>query len=239
MPIQIPTPNITAQNDRDRLMQMQSYLYRMAQQLQWAFNTIETGNAGTEAVSSNWMRSAKAIGASDPVATFAGLKNLIIKSADIVNAYYEDISRRLEGVYVAQSDFGTYTEQTTLDIQANSNSIKQLYTNYQTIATAQMETNAYIKTGLLGYHPETDEPIYGLEIGQQDKQAGQVLFKKFTRFTAEKLSFYDNNDTEIAYVSDYRMHITNASITGALLLMDEFEVSRGNGAINFIWQGGK
>ena len=43
MPITINTPKITATSDRERLQQMQSYLYQMAQQLQWAFDTIETG----------------------------------------------------------------------------------------------------------------------------------------------------------------------------------------------------
>ena len=46
MGVQIKTPNITAGNDRERLMQIQSYLYQMAQQLQWAFDTIQVSGGG-------------------------------------------------------------------------------------------------------------------------------------------------------------------------------------------------
>lgn len=237
MSIQIKTPNITAGNDRERLQQIQSYLYQMAQQLQWAFDTLEKGGSGLSGTSA--IVGAVSNGQSvAPKVDFAGIKELIIKSADIVNAYTAQISKRLEGQYVAQSDFGTYSEKTAQDIQANSTSINQLFSNYQTIAETQLSTNAYIRTGLLGYQVETVQPIYGLEIGQQDSQAGQTTFKKFARFTSDKLSFYDSNDTEVAYVSDYRLYITNVSITGALFLMDEFEVSKGNGAIDFRWLGG-
>lgn len=237
MSIQIKTPNITAGNDRERLQQIQSYLYQMAQQLQWAFDTLEKGGSGLSGTSA--IVGAVSNGQSvAPKVDFAGIKELIIKSADIVNAYTAQISKRLEGQYVAQSDFGTYSEKTAQDIQANSTSINQLFSNYQTIAETQLSTNAYIRTGLLGYQVETAQPIYGLEIGQQDSQAGQTMFKKFARFTSDKLSFYDSNDTEVAYVSDYRLYITNVSISGALFLMDEFEVSKGNGAIDFRWLGG-
>ena len=107
MGVQIKTPNITAGSDRERLMQIQSYLYQMAQQLQWAFDTIQvSGGGGGQSI----VQQAKTTYVStpqDPNTTFAGIKDLIIKSAEIVDAYYEEINSRLEGVYVAQSDFGT------------------------------------------------------------------------------------------------------------------------------------
>jgi hypothetical protein len=44
------------------------------------------------------------------------------------------------------------------------------------------------------------------------------VFSKYARFVADKLSFYDKNDTEVAYISDYKLYITNAQITGTLNL---------------------
>lgn len=67
--------------------------------------------------------------------TFSELKALIIKSADVVEAYYQEFSRRLEGLYVAQSDFGTYTEQTAATLNANSTSITLAFENQQAITT--------------------------------------------------------------------------------------------------------
>lgn len=242
MSIQIPTPNITASNDRERLQQMQSYLYRMAQQLQWAFNTLETGS---NAVSqTRILPSQNAQKAASQDTTFAGLKDLIIKSADIVNAYYVQISKRLEGKYVAQSDFGTYTEQTSQEIQENSSNINQLFTNTRILSdtvdemyNSTLSTNAYIKTGLLA-EKEDGTPIYGLEVGQTNSVDGVQFFDKFARFTADRLSFYDRNDIEVAYISDYHLHITNASISGTLTLMDQFEISCDSASVDFNWMGG-
>ena len=112
MSVQIRTPNITAATDRERLMQIQSYLYQMAQQLQWAFDTIQTGSGGGGQPVVQQTKTIYVSTNQDPETTFAGIKDLIIKSAEIVDAYYEEIDSRLDGIYVAKSDFGTYTEQT-------------------------------------------------------------------------------------------------------------------------------
>ena len=44
------------------------------------------------------------------------------------------------------------------------------------------------------------------------------VFNKYARFTAGRLSFYDKNDIEVAYISDYKLYITNAEIKGTLKL---------------------
>ena len=74
MSIQIQTPNITATGDAQRLRQIQSYLYRMAQQLQWAFDSLETGGiAPGTAVSSPARTGAASV---DPASNFSALKSL-------------------------------------------------------------------------------------------------------------------------------------------------------------------
>ena len=243
MSVQIKTPNITAATDQERLQQIQSYLYQMAQQLQWAFDTIDTGGSTGTAVSVS-PQSKQGVAAADPVSTFSGVKNLIIKSADIVNAYYDEISKRLEGVYVAQSDFGTYTQETALEIQANSQSIQQLYTNTQelsgtvdTLYDSYIGTNAYLKSGVLDEKAD-GTPIYGLEIGQRNTVGGTDVFDKFARFTADRMSFYDSNDVEVAYISDYKLYITNAEITGSLWLSGRFKIYY-KGGLAFQWIGGE
>ena len=149
---------------------------------------------------------------------------MIIKSADIVNAYYEEINERFSGEYVAQSDFGTYSEQTTQDINKNSTATEQLFSNIQKITTdianlnsRLIDVSARIKSGLL-YYDDNGVPMYGLEIGQMNEIDGEEIFNKYARFTSEKLSFYDKNDIEVAYISDYKLYITNAQITGTLTL---------------------
>lgn len=222
--INIRLPNINGRTDSEQLMQIRSYLYQFAEQLQWALGTMETGGS-TGMVQA----SGSAVTESEEektISNFNQIKNLIIKSADIVHAYYEKIDNllKLSGDYVAQSDFGVYSEQTSMLINANSTGIEQLFTNLQEISDtvdslydSTIATNAYLKTGILEYD-ETGAPVYGLEIGQTNTVDGEKVFDKFSRFSAGRLSFYDSNDVEVAYVSDYKLVITNAEVKGNLTL---------------------
>lgn len=241
--VQIKTPNITAGTDQERLVQIQSYLYQMAQQLQWAFDTISTGGASSAGTSSPAQQQTVTVQA-DPASTFSGIKNLIIKSADIVDAYYQQISKRLEGLYVADSDFGSYREETAQEIHANSTSINQLFASTRELSSTVDElydstiaSNAYLKSGFLDEKAD-GSPIYGLEIGQTNSVDGANVFDKFARFTADRLSFFDSNDVEVAYISDYKLYITNAEISGSLWLSGRFKIYY-NGGLAFQWIGGE
>lgn len=219
MSINIRLPNITATNDAGKLAQVQSYMYQLVEQLNWALNNIDT-SSGAYVVDAKG-NAAAAAQKEDPVSSFNSIKALIIKSADIVNAYYKEISRRLEGQYVAESDFGTYVEQTDQTITENSTAIEQLFTNLQQIITdieglehSLIEVNAHIKSGLL-YYEEDGAPVYGLEIGQRNEIDGVEVFNKYARFTSEKLSFYDSNGSEVAYISDKKLYISHVEVTGS------------------------
>ncbi len=211
-------PNITAMDEAGKLRQTQSFLHQLVQELNWALNTLETGT-GSGPVA-EIPRGSLAEREGDAMASFNDIKPLIIKSADIVNAYYEKIQAKLEGLYVAQSDFGTYSEKTSADIQANSAAIEQNYTNVQQILSdldmvenELITVSAHINTGLL-YYDDSGTPVYGLEIGQKTEAGGEEVFNRYARFTAKKLSFYDRNDNEVAYISDYKLYITNVDVTG-------------------------
>ena len=223
MSIDLRYPNITGKTEREQLAQLKSYMHQLVGQLQWAFNTIDTPNSGNVVISTPKSTVSK-LSTLDEQATFDSVKALIIKSADIVDAYYEEISRRLEGLYVAESDFGTYTEQTSNDILETSTGIDNLYTNIQKILTdienmeyTLIETKAHTRSGLL-YFDENSIPIYGFEIGQKNTVDGVEVFNKYARFTADRLSFFDQNGKEVAYISDYKLYITNVEITGSVKL---------------------
>lgn len=241
MGIDIRLPNITANTTEGQLQQMRSYLYQFAEQLNWALNNLETEGSSVSTASSGGKGATAESEKIDSVNTFNAVKSLIIKSADIVNAYYEEINRRLEGIYVAQSEFGTYSEQTSQNISQNSTNITQAFTSIQEISSAIAEiedtlinVSAYMKSGLLGYDG-SGVPIYGLEIGQRNTVDGEEVFNKYARFSADRLSFYDQNDTEVAYVSDYKLFITAAEIKGTLTL-GKYEIDTSNGLV-FRWVG--
>lgn len=220
--IDIRLPNINGSTEREQLQQLKSYLYQFAEQLKWAFNTLESGGASASGNHAIVMSSTNE--AIEAEKNFNSIKALIIKSAEIVDSYYEKMSKRLEGDYVAKSDFGEYSEKTSAEIEANSKAIEQYYTDMQSLQTTLTEINssiietaAYIKSGLLGYNDD-GTPIYGVEVGQTNEVDGVNVFDKFSRFTSDRLSFYDRNDVEVAYIGDYKLYIVNAEIRGSLKL---------------------
>lgn len=216
-------PTITGQSEREQLSQFKSYMHQLVEQLNWAFNNIDTSSSNSVVYAPNGTGQAMTK-SEDAGATFNAIKPLIIKSADIVSAYYEEINSRLEGEYVAESDFGTFREETVRDITESSTKMEQFFTNLQEIITdieninfTLASVNAHIKSGLL-YYDKDGIPVYGLEIGQKNYLDGVETFNKYARFTSDRLAFYDQNDTEVAYISNYKIHITHAEVTGTLKL---------------------
>lgn len=242
MSAKIRLPNITAQDYQGKLMQVQSYLYQLVQELNYALasvNSDETGAAGNTAPSQSGQSTEQ-----EAAQSFNSIKALIIKSADIVNAYYEEISRRLEGQYVAQSDFGSYTQATDQRITENSTGIEQLFSNVQeilsdvdTIGNQLIDVTANLKTGLL-YYDEDGIPVYGLEIGQRTEVDGAEVFNKYARFTSDRLSFYDQNDNEVAYISDRKLYITDVHVTGSMQTGGFIDIVLPDGGIITKWIGG-
>lgn len=217
MAVELRLPNIKGDTPEAQLAQIKSYLYQLTEQLNWALNLEESSN---EVVAPK--KSEAAAKEEEARNTFNSIKALIIKSADIVDAYGEKIEKSLSGQYVAQSDFGTFSETTQNNITANSSSIEQIYGNIQSIegtmdglGDAIIAVNANIKTGIL-YYDDSGAPVYGLEIGQRNVLDGEEYFRKYARFVANRLSFFDENDAEVAYISDYKLYITSAQVTGTL-----------------------
>lgn len=241
MSINLRLPNITAHNEAGQLMQVKSYLYQLVEQLNVALTTVE----GTANMAVAQAKSAASMDSSDDKAqvSFNSIKALIIKSADIIEAYYEEISARLEGDFVAISDFGTFQETTLQELEATSTGISQLYSNIQTLTTeienlehSVIEVNAHINSGLL-YYDEDGAPIYGLEVGQRTEIDGVEVFNKYAQFTAAKLAFFDQNGIEVAYISDKKLFITHAEVTGSFRMGGFVDTVKSDGGIVSKWVG--
>ena len=432
MAIELRLPNITGVTEKEQLLQIKSYLYQLSQELQYAFETVNT-SAGEAQKSTNvsnqpypGFNSSSGTESGNAQVTFAAMKSLIIKSADIVNAYYDVINKKLEGIYVAESKFGKYAEQTSQAISANSTAITQTFESTQVLigetkdeiygelntigedlsyaqeelvtlngsvedinneitaievniseldtslkdtsgvlggnidnalanagaladaaeaaakgyadekasalegqisekasehegqivdtnsriddtnstlsdlgsgladankriegaegaleaaksdlsssiqrvaesvsetdkllesARAKLQGNlddlefvlsglkeivigvtAYVKSGLL-YYTDAGVPVYGIEIGQEVESGGEKVFHKFSRFTSEKLSFYDQNGIEVAYISDNKLYIKQAEITISLKVGGIISLVLSNGDVVKKWVG--
>lgn len=206
--ISINLPKITATNPEGQIQQMHSYLYQVVEQLNWALSNVDTNNYSNNAPSNAVeITQNEALTPQEAENTFNSIKALIIKSADIVKAYEETIKEDFSGEYVAVSDFGTYTEKTDAQIEENSKDLTAVYTNVQTIGDDIRTTNAYIKRGLLGYD-DGGKAIYGVEVGETNDQG---VFLKYARFKSDRLSFYDANGSEVAYIGAGCLYILGTS----------------------------
>lgn len=230
-------PNITATNDSGKLAQMQSYLYQLVQQLNWAMENI--GDAPREYVSKKVENFVTDGQEKSPASTFNSIKSLIIKSADIVNAYYDEITEMIkkQNLYVAQSDFGTFREETESVLYADGTGLVHKVSSIQAIfdengnIVDERICDGFINSGIL-YYDDDANAVVGLEIGQRNTDGdGNTLFKKFARFTSEELSFYDSNETKVAYISDRRLYIPEAHIEKRLTMGHFVDIVNPNGSI--------
>ena len=235
-------PNITATTTEGQLSQVKNYLYQLTNQLNFALKAAndeekQRGNSSLNGSKNGTLAKFEDNSEED---TFLKLKNLIIKSADIVNAYYEVIEQKLSGEYVAKSDFGTYKEKTdALEIKTSTNetnyynSVKEIRDALGNLSELRKD-NCYIRTGWL----DDEETIAGVEIGKTSFEDGAPQ-NAFARFTTEELVFYDGNGTEeknkLGWFSQYKLNIRGAKIEGNLELGD-YILDTSNG-IAFKWVG--
>ena len=251
---EIRLPNITEMSEAGQLRQIRSYLHQMVGELNFALSAINTVGTATSTVANAKGQPIAVSEAekNDPVSAFNQIKSLIIKDAAIVNAFYAEISQRLDGVYVAESDFGIYREDTSAVITANSKNIETLFTDTQTITTQVDDigkvlqadkdgtkiigSEAWVNVGILGYDSE-GFAIYGMEIGQVDSQNGETVSKKFAQYRSDGVHLYDQNGYEVAKISYNMLYITNAEFSG-IVKMGAFRIDTSRGfTVKYVGRG--
>lgn len=237
MSMDIRFPNITAKDEAGQVQQIRSYLYQLVEQLNWALNTVESAQSGTATPS---VVIDKGVTPQDAESTFNSIKALIIKSADIVKAYEDTIFTDFNGKYFADSDFGTYIEETNRKVEENSKGITETYTNVQRLTSSvagleneSRETNAYIKRGFLGYDVNGNA-IYGVEVGETDEKG---VFLRYARFKADRLSFFDENGDEVAYIGAGCLYVVGKTVFLGEIQLGSYKTDTSDG-LAFTWIGG-
>ena len=162
----------------------------------------------------------------------------------------------LTGNYVAQSDFGTYLEKTSQEIEADPTKLERYFRFAARIraeaeqvgvdfAAYKTDVEGYIRQGIVGYDGTT--PIIGIAIGQDIRttQTGveteRGVFDEIDKssnmsvWTTEKLSFYIGGQ-EAAYFSNGKLTVAQIAtdrITGS----GKWDVSFTSG-VKYKWIGG-
>lgn len=247
MGLDIRLPNITATDTEGKMSQMQSYMHQLVEQLNWALatvdNAIQGNTANVSVTSQNGSKSEESA-----VDTFNAIKALIIKSADIVSAYEESMKTSFNGEYIAVSDFGTYLEKTESKVEANSHNISESFEKIETITNSNGDgrldslekVNGYIKRGFLGKYPSGDlegQEAFGMAVGETT----DGVYKNYAWFTAKRLSFFDENFQEVAYIgstknASSKLYINTAHFLGSVQF-GGYKADTTDG-LAFVWIGG-
>lgn len=222
-------PNINAPTTEGQLRQIRDFLYQHVDKLNLSLKAVENGEKARQQSSVTTNKNTLESNTGNDAAgnSFLAVKNLIIKSADIVNAYYDIIQKRLEGEYEALSEFGTYKEKTEyLWEQTPENNteyydlIQEIYDKTGNLSELRKD-GFYMRTGWLDDDAATGNEIGGIEIGQISSEDGEER-KSMARFTPNELAFYDGQGTsdehKLAWFSKYMLTIREAKIKGNLYL---------------------
>jgi hypothetical protein len=127
-------PFITAKEPAEQLKQIESYLRQLVDKL-----NVSAQTAYTKAVIPGQSPSAAQAQQKQAEQTFDEIKSFIIKSADIVDSLYESVSRKMNGMYVAQSEFGQYTEETSSLLTQTSDRIETAVESVGSVTAANGE----------------------------------------------------------------------------------------------------
>lgn len=249
------------------MMQVQSYLHQLVEQLNFTFSAIEKSAGSVRPVGSNAAASEQTEAEKKMVDSVNNLKSLIIKSANTVRSEMDQLETELGSTYVAVADFGTFQEDISTRVTDTAASVERVISDYVKLsglvneASSEfdnyvIETEGYIKQGIIGYNDKA-EPIIGIAIGQdievyrnddEDKTPVTVTVNNrdyhvintssnMSIWTPDKLSFYING-AEVGYFSNGALYTGDTIITGKLFLANnKWEISHNNG-LTIKWIGG-
>ena len=250
---EIRLPNITGVTEKEQLMQIKSYLYQLTGQLNFALKTVNSESNFTQQITQGSEESGveKVTDIEEKLKNFIELKNLIIKSADVITFFEDIVTRELEGNYVAVSDFGTFQEETSNKFVETSENVTNYYESTKEIIANKYELrkdNCYIKTGWL----DDDNTVAGFEVGKyteyiETDASGNPITKYndtgFARFTTDEVAFFDKNldangnRVKLAWFSKSVMHIASAQIEDTLAIGGYVIEDTENYGIVFKWKG--
>lgn len=251
-------PNITAADYPGKIIQMQSYLHQLVEQLNFTLSALEKSTNSFKATGTGTATGEQTEIEKKLLDSVNNLKSLIIKSANTVRQEMDQLETELGSTYVAASDFGTFREDIHAQITATAASIEQALSYYAELialvdeASAEfdsyvIETEGYIRQGIIGY--ENAVPVIGIAIGQNIRVTGSTevvngqsydvidTSSNMSVWTPDKLAFYING-AEAGYFSNGALYTGDTIVTGKLFMANnKWEISHGSG-LTIKWIGG-
>ena len=244
-------PMAPAGTVQEQVAQQYSYLVQMAQQLNLALGQLEELGSGAGEASARRQANARTKQSAAAEEQYETLRSMILKTAEQVNKTTEALTAKLEEEYVAASDFGSYVMKLSAYLEAEPEAVTQYYSFFSDLqanvekvdaafAHYKLDAEGYIRTGIVYY--DGAAPVYGVAVGQDltcrevdgEKVVEQNNFRAV--FTATRLSFWQDA-TEVAYVSNNRLYITNITVLGGIDV-GQWSMEAAEGGLAFRWIGG-
>lgn len=234
--LNIMQPPALQGDEQAQLTQMYRYLFRLSEQLNATAVSLDSqASKASEAI-------AKAVGIDPATAakegsSFTPLIALVVKTANIVHAQMDKIVTTLASQYVAQSEWGEYTEEISREIEETARkTVESFIYDAKLESLTPDEVNAFdthlegfIARGIIGFEDDGITPIIGIAIGRnllkrKETMNGQTYelidtTQNMATYTADKLSFWING-VEVAYLSNAELVITRAIISDSIQLGD-------------------
>lgn len=260
MAIKVETPNRLVGTEKEQLLQVYAYLYRLSENLNIALNNLTADNFASareyNLLNAGGGNTLSGEEQSNLAHNYRELRSLIINTAEIIRSEMDKISTQLNSKYEAiSSEWGTYQENMSNTIEATAEGILQKFGYDAKIETLQeiaagfsqyiITTEGFIKQGFVDYD-ENNIPIIGIAIGQGLTTTkvtinGEVYEQIDDRqscafYTANKVSFRING-IEVAYLSNNRLYIHDIEITGGVYFRGEWSITTDDGFL-VQWIGG-
>lgn len=223
--IYIDLPTISQGTTEQQLAEIRSYIYKSNEQMNATLANLT--------VDKIWEQTANALSASGNskgetdklVSQYQKVRDLIIKTADVVIQTDEQMKMAMSGSFLAKSQFGEYLLNTSVKIDGTSTGFTQLYTYSSQLGSDYNNYKVYqqnfIKEGLLD--DSEGIPVYGVEIGLLTsefdvEENGEITTvtvdnNKKMRVTPTELSLWDS-DIKVAYITEGAVYFPQAQITG-------------------------
>lgn len=246
-----PMPPTLLGTEAEQLVQLHRYLFRLNERLTQA---AASETVTLQEIADKQTGSVKVSELEEGLTSqYNRAKALIIKTAEDVRHEMDMIVAELESKYVARSEWGTYREEITQEIEATAQRVVQSF-DYDSKIDAvgadfdsyRIQSRGYIQSGIIGFDDD-GFPIYGVAIGRDlvnktvtvDGTDYETIDmdRNLATYTSGRITFWQNG-VAVAYISNSEMVISKIKIqTDFRVGEDKWEISHARGfAIK--WVGG-
>jgi len=261
-------PPILRGSTQEQVSALRDYLFRLAgslNEVQAADTKLETRADGSKVYvkggTEKEIREAVQKNAAE-------LKSLIIKTADQVTEYVDSKTEEYNGLYVAKSDFGTFTETLDSRIETSARGVVESYGYQSSIESLQdgidlLQTyintiDGEIRRGIV-LDPETNTYVLGIAISQNMQFSGECGAgdpnnpgdgytyyyinggQTFGLYTSTGWQFWINGYKRGWFNSlDGMLHVTNIVVEKQLQVGDtwQIQVTDGGDTFEIVYVGG-